>query len=59
MMKLEEIKTALEDRNLSKVGEAIGYTRAYLAAIRSGRMINPSYECVRKLSEYLEQRKEK
>lgn len=54
MMTVEEIQAALEDRNLSKVADKVGYTRAYLALIRSGKVKNPSHKFVVALSSYLE-----
>jgi hypothetical protein len=52
VMQLEEMREKLEDRNLSKVGKEIGYTRAYLAAVRAGSKI-PSYGFMVQLSKYL------
>jgi len=54
MMTLDEVRAALNDRNLSMVAESVGVTRSYLSAIRSGKAGNPSYEMVKRLSEYLE-----
>lgn len=61
MLTIEEIREALSDRNLSEVSRRLNgkYSGAYLRAIESGKAPNPSYECVKTLSEYLEQRKEK
>lgn len=56
MLTLENIRKALQDRNLQKVAEATGYTRSYLAAIRRGSAENPSYQVVKRLSDYLEQK---
>lgn len=55
-MTLEQIRKALYDRNLSRVADATEYSRAYLSAIRSGRAENPSYQVIKKLSDYLEQK---
>lgn len=55
MLTLEQIAAALIDRNLAKVAEKTGYTRAYLASIRAGNQTNPSYRFVKTLSDYLEQ----
>lgn len=60
-MSLEEIREALSDRNLSEVSRRLNgkYSGAYLRAIQSGKAANPSYECIKTISEYLEPRKEK
>lgn len=52
-MTLEEIKKALEDRNLTRVGEALGISKQYLYRIRSGLIKNPGHEKMMKLVEYL------
>lgn len=54
MLTLEQIINRLADRNLAVVAREIGVTRAYLSAIRAGRASNPSYDMVKKLSDYLE-----
>lgn len=54
MLKLEEIIQRLQDRNLSAVARAIKVTPAYLSAICRGVTTNPSYEMVKRLSDYLE-----
>lgn len=54
MLKLEQIIERLKDRNLSAVARAIGVTPAYLSAICRGVTTNPSYEMVKRLSDYLE-----
>lgn len=52
-MTLEEIKTALGDRNLAEVGRRLNVSRAYLQGIRSGTVpsISPLMEA--KLRTYL------
>ena len=55
MMTLEQIQENLKDKNLTVVANSIGgVTSAYLSAIRNGTRINPSYEMLRKISNYLE-----
>jgi len=54
MKTLSEIKGLLKGRNLAQVGRAVGLSRAYILRIKQGQAKNPSYETVRKLSEYLE-----
>ena len=53
MLKIEEIRERLSDRNLSEVARRIGITGAYLAAIASGGR-TPSYAVLEKISDYLE-----
>ena len=55
MLTIEQIQIRLKDRNLTEVGRAIGVTGAYLSAIRKGVKINPSYDVIKKLSDYLQQ----
>ena len=54
MLTLEEIRKRLNDRNISVVAKSIGMTRQFVSAVKSGRAPNPSYETVKKLSDYLE-----
>lgn len=53
MLTLDKIKDALADRRLDVVSKATGLHRNTLAAIRDGRHGNPTYETVRRLSDYL------
>lgn len=53
MMTLDEIRAALADRRLTAVSEATGVHRNTLSQIRSGRLLNPSYETIARLSDYL------
>ena len=53
MMSLEQIKLALADRNMQKVADAVGVTRAHIQSIRKGRG-KPSVELLEKLSDYFE-----
>lgn len=54
MLTLEEIREKLEGyRNMQKLARDMGgVTGAYLNAIRIGTKINPSYNMVKKLSDY-------
>jgi transcriptional regulator with XRE-family HTH domain len=54
MLTIEQIREKLKDKNLSEVGRRIGFTGAYLSAICRGVAKNPSYEMVKKISDYLE-----
>lgn len=54
MMTIEQVQEKLKDRNLTEVAKSIGVTSAYLSAIRKGVKVNPSYEVIKKLSDYLE-----
>lgn len=53
MLTLEQIKKELGDKNLSEVARRVGLTGAYLSAITRGVKVNPSYQTVKKLSDYL------
>jgi transcriptional regulator with XRE-family HTH domain len=53
MLTLDQIIEKLNDRNLSKVADAVGVSRATMSNLKN-RKVNPSYELVKKLSDYLE-----
>lgn len=53
MLTLDKIRDLLTDRRLNMVAEATGIHRNTLTGIRSGKIDNPSYDTVRKLSAYL------
>lgn len=57
MLDLEEIQSRLGDRRLSVVADAAGISRKTLWEIREGRVSNPSYRVLKRLSEYLEENK--
>jgi len=52
MLTLDKIKHLLEDRRLDVVSKATGIHRNTLSGIRDGRATNPTYDTIRKLSEY-------
>jgi transcriptional regulator with XRE-family HTH domain len=54
MLTLEEIKTALQDRNLRAVSENTGVYYQTLVEIANGKNTNPSYKTLKALSDYLE-----
>ena len=54
MMTLDQIKASLDDRILNVVAEKTGLHRNTVANIKSGRIANPTYYVMRKLSDYLE-----
>jgi transcriptional regulator with XRE-family HTH domain len=54
MLSEQEIITALQDRRLAMISEATGISRMTLTKIRSGRAIKPSYNTMRRISNYLE-----
>lgn len=54
MLKIEEIREQLSDRNLAEVARRIEVTRAYLSAIQRGSIVSPSKDMIKKLSDYLE-----
>lgn len=53
MLTLDQIIEKLNDRNLSKVADTVGVSRATMSNLKN-RKVNPSYELVKKLSDYLE-----
>ena len=53
MLNLDEIRTALEDRNVEKVSARTGIHRNTIAAIRNGTNANPTYATMKLLSDYL------
>lgn len=53
-MTIDEIRAALEDRNLKKVAEATGLHHNTLLGIRSGKVGTPSFGTVDVLRRYLE-----
>ena len=57
MLTLKDIQERLWDRRIGLVAEATGVNRKTLWAIASGRTTNPSYEVVKKLSDYFEENK--
>ena len=54
-MTLEEIRTALKDRNLSYVAKKIGMNRQQLWSIASGRNNNPTLKTLRRITKYLQE----
>ena len=57
MMTIEQIIDKMEDRNLSYIARKLKVTPAYLALIKKRRRLNPSYEMVKKLSDYFEEQR--
>ena len=53
MLNLDEIRTALDDRNIEKVSARTGIHRNTIAAIRTGANANPTYATMKLLSDYL------
>jgi transcriptional regulator with XRE-family HTH domain len=53
MLNLDQIRTALGDRNVEKVSERTGIHRNTIAAIRTGANANPTYATMKLLSDYL------
>ena len=58
MLTIEQIRESLQDRNLTKVSDATGVSKATIYRICSGAE-NPSYDAVKKLSDYIEKSCEK
>lgn len=53
LMTLDQIRDALQDRMPSKVADATGLHYNTIRDVRDNPQANPSYETVRKLSDYL------
>ena len=53
MLNLEQIRIALDDRNIEKVSARTGIHRNTIAAIRNGVNANPTYATMKLLSDYL------
>ncbi len=53
MLNLEQLRTALDDRNIEKVSQRTGIHRNTVAAIRNGTNANPTYATMKALSDYL------
>lgn len=53
MLTLEQIVEQLGDRRIDIVATAIGVRPSTLIDIKKGRTLNPSYETVKALSDYL------
>lgn len=56
MLTLEQIREALKDRRIGKVAVATELRPATIIDIQKGRTQNPSYETIKRLSDYLEGR---
>ena len=54
MLTLDKIRHLLSDRRLDMVSKATGIHRNTLSGIRDGRATNPTYDTIRKLSEYFQ-----
>lgn len=53
MLNLDQIRKALDDRNMDKVAERTGIHRNTISAIRAGSNQNPTYATLKTLSDYL------
>lgn len=54
MLTLEQIIQGLSYENLTHAADKCKLTRPFLSAIKNGHIKNPSYDTVKKLSDYLE-----
>lgn len=57
MMTVEQVSEALKDRRIDKVADATGLHRTTVVAIRDGKVKDPSFGTMQRLSEYLEGKK--
>lgn len=55
MLDIEEIREKMKDRNITKVAAKIGVSRPHLSTILNDKNTNPTYNIMKKLSEYLQQ----
>jgi len=53
VLTLEQIAAALQDRKVTVVALATGINRNTIADIKEGRVSNPTYYVIRRLSDYL------
>jgi len=53
MMKLEAIAEWLENKNLSYIAKDSGVAYIFVWRAKRGELINPNYETVKKLSDYI------
>lgn len=54
MLTLDQIREKLDDRIIATVAERTGIHRNTVANIKSGKIENPTYYVLAKLSDYLE-----
>lgn len=54
-MTIEQIREALQDRNLKEVERRTGVHYVTLSRIRSGAHTNPRYQTMKTLEEYLKE----
>lgn len=57
MKSLEEITEELKKYNFSEVARNVGVTRAYISALANGKRLNPTYELLVKINDYMESQK--
>lgn len=56
MKTLEALACLLKDRRIDHVADATGLSRITIASVRDGKQKNPSYETMKRLSDYFEAR---
>lgn len=54
MMNLEQVQKALKNSNLTEVSRHVNITVSYLSYLANGKRLNPSYDTLKRLSDYLE-----
>lgn len=54
MLTLKEIQEKLADRNLNAVARSTGLAYDTVWRVAKGRAIKPSYDVIKKISDYLE-----
>lgn len=57
MMTLDDIRNALQDRNIKAISRAAGVSYYAIRQIKAGKAQRPSHAVVAALSDYLQERK--
>lgn len=52
MLDLEQLKKRMNGENLAVMARKLNVTRSYLSALKNGTRLNPSYDMVKRLSDY-------
>lgn len=54
MLDIQQVIEKLQGMNYAQVAKDVGVTRSYICAIANKKRVNPSYEMIKRLSDYLE-----
>lgn len=58
VLTLEEVRKRLQDRRIDVVAEATGLHYGTVQEVRAGKSENPSYQTIKVLSDYFEEKKD-